>query len=106
MRALGLSALRRSAIVPAVPTLDEAGIADFEALQWQGFFVPAKVPTLIIDRLHREIVKALQMPDLKERIAAEGAEIVASSPKEFAMFYEAETKKWTDVVKRSGTKLE
>ena len=106
MKALGLSALRRSTIVPAIPTLHEAGIVDFEALQWQGFFVPAKVPPPIIDRLHREIVKALQMPDVSERVTAEGAEIVANSPKEFAVFYDVETKKWTDVVKRSGAKLE
>ena len=92
--------------MPAIPTLHEVGIANFEALQWQGFFVPTKVPAPIIDRLHNEIVKVLKMPDLNERITAEGAEIVANSPTEFGMFYEAEIKKWTDVVKRSGTKLE
>ena len=106
LRALGLSSLKRSAIVPAIPTIHEAGIADFEALQWQGFFVPAKVPAPIVDRLHREIVKALQMPDMKDRFAAEGAEIVGNSPKEFATFFEAEIKKWADVVRQSGTKLE
>jgi tripartite-type tricarboxylate transporter receptor subunit TctC len=106
LRALGLSALKRSAIVPAIPTIHEAGIADFEALQWQGFFVPAKVPAPIVDRLHREIVKALQMPDMKDRFTGEGAEIVGNSPKEFATFFEAEIKKWADVVRQSGTKLE
>lgn len=106
MKALGLSALKRSAIVPSVPTLHEVGIVNFEALQWQGFFVPAKVPAPIVDRLHREIVKVLKMPELNDRITAEGAEIVANSPTEFGAFYEAEIRKWTDVVKRSGTKLE
>ena len=64
------------------------------------------MPAAIIDRPHREIVKTLQMPNVIERITAQGAEIVASSPKEIALFYEAEIRKWTDVVRRSGTKLE
>jgi len=64
------------------------------------------MPAAIINRPHREIVKALQMPNVIEHITAQDAEIVASSPKAIALFYEAEIRKWTDVVRRSGTKLE
>jgi tripartite-type tricarboxylate transporter receptor subunit TctC len=106
MRALGVSARKRSTILPDIPTLHESGVADFEALQWHGFFAPAKAPPPVIERLNREIVKALAAPDMKERLAAEGAEIVGSTPKEFEAFYQTEISKWTDVVKRSGTKLD
>ena len=104
MRALGLSARKRSTILPDIPTLHESGITDFEALQWQGFFVPAKVPQPVIDRLNQEIVKALAAPDMTERLAVEGAEIVGSTPRDFATFYQKEFTKWTDVLKHAGAK--
>jgi tripartite-type tricarboxylate transporter receptor subunit TctC len=106
MRALGISTRTRSSVLPDVPTLQEAGVADYEALQWHGFFAPAKTPLPIVERLHREIVKALAAPEMKERFATEGAEIVGSAPKEFATFFQAEVTKWTDVLKRSGAKLD
>src|SRR6267142_277613 len=84
MRALAVSSRVRSPIFPEVPTLQEAGITDFEALQWHGFFVPVKTPPSIVDRLYREIIKALAAPDMKERFAAEGAERVGSTPAQFA----------------------
>jgi tripartite-type tricarboxylate transporter receptor subunit TctC len=106
LRALGVSVLRRSAALPDVPTLHEAGVKDFEALQWHGFFVPAKTPASVVTRLHAEVVKALAAPEMKERIATEGAEIVGSTPAELAAFFRSEAEKWADVVKRSGIKLE
>ena len=106
MRALGISTRTRSSVLPDIPTLQEAGIADYEALQWHGFFAPAKTPSPVIERLHREIVKALAAPEMKARFASEGAEIVGSSPREFATFFQAEVTKWTDVLKRSGAKLD
>ena len=106
MHALGVSARKRSTILPDIPTLHESGVADFEALQWHGFFAPAKVSAAIIGRLNQEIVKALAAPDMTERFVAEGAEVVASTPKEFATFYQSEITKWTEIVKRSGAKPE
>ena len=106
IRGLAVSALKRSAVLPDIPTLHEAGVRDFEALQWHGFFVPAKTPPTIVTRIHAEVVKALAAPQMKERIAAEGAEIVGSPPTEFAAFIRSETKKWSEVVQRSGMKLE
>lgn len=106
MRALGISTRTRSSVLPDVPTLHEAGVADYEALQWHGFFAPGKTPLPIVERLHGEIVKALAAPEMKERFATEGAEIVGSAPKEFATFFQAEVTKWTDVLRRSGAKLD
>jgi tripartite-type tricarboxylate transporter receptor subunit TctC len=106
LRALGISARTRSSVLTDIPTLHEAGVADYEALQWHGFFAPAKTPQPIVERLHGEIVKALAAPEMKGRFASEGAEIVGSSPKEFATFFQAEVTKWTDVLKRSGAKLD
>jgi len=106
IRALGVSALKRSATLPDVPTLHETGIKDFEALNWFGFFVPAKTPPAIVMRIHAEVVKALAAPEMKERLAVEGAEGVGSMPTDFAAFFRSEFRKWSDVVQRSGTKLE
>lgn len=106
LRALAIAAGKRSAMLPDVPTFHEAGVKDFEALQWHGFFLPAKTPASIIGRFHSEVVKALAVPEMKERVAAEGAAVVGSSPAELAAFFRSETEKWADVVKRAGIKVE
>lgn len=106
LRGLGVAAPTRSAAAPQVPTMQEAGVAGHEALQWNGLFAPARTPQAILDRLHREVVKALAAPDVKQRFEAEGADAVGSSPGEFASFFRAEAVKWADVAKRSGTKLD
>ena len=106
LRALGISVLKRSAALPDIPTLHEAGVKDFEALHWHGFFVPAKTAASVVTRLHSEVVKALAAPEMKDRVAAEGVDIVGGSPAALAAFFRSEAEKWADVVKRSGTKLE
>ena len=106
LRGLGVAAAKRSAAMPEIPTMIEAGVANHIALQWNGLFVPAKTSPAIADRLYREMVKALAAADLKQRFEAEGAEPVGSSPAEFAAFFRAEAEKWADVAKRSGTKLD
>jgi tripartite-type tricarboxylate transporter receptor subunit TctC len=106
LRGLAVAAKVRSAVVPQVPTLQEAGVANNEALQWNGLFAPAKTPQAILDRLHREVVKVLGTSELKQRFEAEGADPVGSNPVEFAAFFRAEAAKWTDVAKKSGTKLD
>lgn len=106
LRGLGVAAPTRSPAVPEVPTMQEAGVAGHEAVQWNGFFAPARTPSAILDRLHREVAKAVQLPDVRQRIEAEGATPVGSSPSEFAAFYRSEAEKWADVAKRSGTKLD
>lgn len=106
IRGLAVSALKRSTALPDIPTLHEAGVRDFEALQWHGFFVPAKTPPVIVTRIHAEVIKAIAAPEMKERLVAEGAEIVGSTPAEFVAFIRSETKKWSEVVQRSGMKFE
>jgi tripartite-type tricarboxylate transporter receptor subunit TctC len=86
--------------------MQEAGVAGHEAVQWNGFFAPARTPPAILDRLHREVAKAVHLPDVRQRIEAEGATPSGSSPSEFAAFYRTEAAKWADVAKRSGTKLD
>jgi tripartite-type tricarboxylate transporter receptor subunit TctC len=105
LRGLGVAAPTRSAAAPELPTMEEAGVKDNIAVQWNGFFAPARTPQAIIDRLHREVAKTVHLPDVKLRFDAEGATPSGSSPSEFAAFYKIEAAKWADVAKRSGTKL-
>jgi len=106
LRGLGVAAPTRSPVIPNVPTMAEAGVANNEAIQWNGLFAPARTPAAILDRLYRETVKAVAMPEVKERFAAEGADPVGSSPSEFSAFFKAEAKKWSEVATKSGTKLD
>ncbi len=106
LRGLGVAAKTRSAVAPQVPTMREAGVEGNEALQWNGLFAPAATPPAILDRLHRETVKAVAAPEVRQRFEAEGADPVGSTPSEFAAFFRTETEKWADVAKRSGTKLD
>ncbi|HET7597166.1 MAG TPA: tripartite tricarboxylate transporter substrate binding protein [Burkholderiales bacterium] len=106
LRGLGVAAPARSSAAPDLPTMQEAGVAGHIALQWNGFFAPAKTPPAVLDRLHREVAKAVHLPDVKARFEAEGATPAGTSPSEFAAFYRAEAEKWADVAKRSGTRLD
>jgi tripartite-type tricarboxylate transporter receptor subunit TctC len=106
LRGLGVAAPERSSAAPEVPTMAEAGVKDNVAVQWNGFFAPARTPQPVIDRLHREVAKTVHLPDVKLRFDAEGATPSGSAPAEFAAFFRAETAKWADVAKRSGTKLD
>jgi tripartite-type tricarboxylate transporter receptor subunit TctC len=106
LRGLGVAAPQRSAAAPEMPTMEEAGVKDNIALQWNGFFAPARTPPAILDRLHREVAKAVHLPDVVQRFETEGATPSGSTPAEFASFFNSEAKKWADVARRSGTKLD
>ena len=106
LRGLGVAAPARSSAAPEIPTMQEAGVEGHIALQWNGFFAPAKTPPAVLGRLHREVAKAVHLPDVKQRFEAEGASPAGTSPSEFAAFYRAEAEKWADVAKRSGTRLD
>jgi tripartite-type tricarboxylate transporter receptor subunit TctC len=106
LRGLGVAAPARSPAAPELPTMEEAGVKDNLAVQWNGFFAPARTPPAIIDRLHREVAKTVHLPDVKQRFEAEGATPSGSSPSEFAAFYRTEAAKWADVAKKSGTRLD
>lgn len=106
LRGLGVAAPARSSAAPQVPTMEEAGVKDNLAVQWNGFFAPARTPQPVIDRLHREVAKTVHLPDVKKRFEAEGATPSGNTPREFATFFKVEAAKWADVAKKSGTKLD
>ncbi|HYC48121.1 MAG TPA: tripartite tricarboxylate transporter substrate binding protein [Burkholderiales bacterium] len=106
LNALAVTNAKRSPIAPNAPTVAESGLPGFEALQWFGVFVPAGTPREIIARLNGEIVKAVRLPDVRERMTSLGAEVVGSTPEQFAAFQKADMAKWAKVVKQSGAKIE
>jgi tripartite-type tricarboxylate transporter receptor subunit TctC len=106
LTALGVTSGTRSAIVPEVPTFAEAGLGGYELENWYGLLAPARAPNAIIDKLNRETVKALQMPDVKERLNSQGFEIRTSTPDEFSAYIKSELVKWAKIVKASGAKVD
>ena len=106
LKALAVTSAQRSAALPDVPTVAEAGVKGFEASSWFGLFAPAGTPADIVNRIQQETAKALQSPVLKERLLSQGAIPGGQSPAEFARFIAAETKKWAQVVKVSGAKVD
>ena len=102
LRALGVTTRTRIAGLPDMPTLDEAGLPGYEAVQWFGLLVPAGTPRTVIDRLHQETVKAIGVPDMKERLVSEGLEPVGSRPDEFGAYIRAELAKWGKVIRAAG----
>ncbi len=106
LRALAVTTAKRSPVAPDVPTLAESGLAGFEVGSWQGVFAPAGTPPAIVKRLNAEIVKILNMPDVKEKILALGAEPVGDTSEQFTAYVKTEVVKWSDVVKKSGAKVD
>ena len=106
LRALGVASLKRSAQLPDVPTIAEAGVPGFEAANWFGMLAPAKTPQRIITRVSEALVKAVRSPEVQAQFVALGAEPVGSTPAEFARFIRRETEKYAKVVRVSGAKLD
>ena len=106
LRALAVTDLKRSPLLPELPTLDEAGLKGYQIVGWNGLFVPAGTPQPIVNRLNAEVVKALALPDVKDRLATLGADAVGDTPQHFAVFIKAEIPKWAKVVKDAGLKIE
>jgi tripartite-type tricarboxylate transporter receptor subunit TctC len=106
LRLLGIGSVRRSAMLPDVPTIAEAGVPDYDATTWYGALAPARTPQAVVERLNREIVRALQSPGMRERLRAQGAEPRASTPAEFAAYLKAEITKYARVAKEMGGQIE
>ena len=99
LRALAVADARRSVVLPDVPTMAEGGVPGVETGTWYGMLAPARTPPALIDTVYRAIAKVLQLPDLKARLLAQGVDIVASPPQQFAAFLRSEVAKWAKVVK-------
>jgi tripartite-type tricarboxylate transporter receptor subunit TctC len=106
LRALAVTTARRSAAVPELPTVAEAGVPGFEAITWHGVVVPAATPPALVERINRDIVHALQDPDLRGRLESLGAEISTGTPRDFADYIAREIPKWAKVVRDSGARAE
>ena len=104
MRALGVTTKARVPSMPDVPTIAESGVAGYEATQWFGLFTSGGTPAPIVDRLYQETARALRVPDLKERLSAEGLQPVGNTPAEFGVFLREEMMKWARVVKAAKIK--
>ena len=101
LRPLGVTSLQRSPLLPQVPTIDEQGYPGYEVIAWYGWLAPAGTPRQIIATLNAETVKAVRMPDVRERLVNEGAFPIGSTPDEFAKFIRSEMVKWEKVVKQA-----
>ena len=106
LRGLAVTGSKRSALMPELPTLAESGMPGFEAAAWQGIVVPTGTPADIIQKLNAEVNKALAHPDVRSRLAAQGADILGGSPADYAAYLRTEIPRWAKAVKDSGAKAE
>lgn len=103
-RALAVSSLKRSAIFPDVPTLDEAGLKGFEVTSWFGLNAPAATPKEVVARLNQALNKVTSTPEVREKLTSRGAEVIQGTPEQYLAFVKGEYDKWGPVIKRAGIK--
>ena len=106
IRPLAITSLERSPALPDVPTVASFGYPGFEAREWYGFVTAAKTPRAIVLQLNRELVRIVNLPDIRSRLLDLGADIVADSPDQFGALMKAELTKWSKLLKETGIKLE
>jgi tripartite-type tricarboxylate transporter receptor subunit TctC len=106
LKVLAVSTLKRSALMPSVPTLDESGLKGYQRAGWNGFLAPAGVPRDIITRLNALIVKIANSPEIKAAMVKQGLEVQTTTPEEFAAFIRSERAQNAKLVKFAGIKIE
>ena len=106
LRALAVSSAKRSASLPDLPTISEAGLPGYDATAWYGMLAPTGTPKEIIAKLNAGLNKGIKQPDFVARLGAEGMEPVGSTPEEFASFIKSETARWGKVIKAAGVKVQ
>jgi tripartite-type tricarboxylate transporter receptor subunit TctC len=104
VRALAVTTLKRSALMPELPTIAESGLPGFEANNWNGIFLPAKTPRALVSKINKDIVAALNSPDLKDALFKQGLDAAPESPEAFAAYTKSEYAKWGKVIKAAGIK--
>ena len=106
LRVLAVASERRSRVLPDVPTIAESGMPGYHASSWHGLFAPAGAPREIVGQLHAETAKIVRLPDVTERLSAQGVEPVANTPEQFTEFIKSEITRWARVVKASRAKID
>ena len=106
LRALGVTGSKRTTVAPDIPTIAEVGVPGYEVLQWYGVLAPAATPREIIGRLHGVIAHAVQDPKIRERIVADAGEPVGNTPDEFSAILRADYKKWGEVIRKAGIRVD
>lgn len=106
MKMLAVTTPKRMSLFPDVPTLAESGMPGFEVGAWQGLMVPANTPKPIIQRLNAEVLKSLQSPDVRQKLALQGAEPLGSTPEAYGEYIQKELYRWENVVKQTGVTLD
>jgi tripartite-type tricarboxylate transporter receptor subunit TctC len=101
LRAIAMTAVKRSAAMPDLPTVAESGVPGYEAASWYGVLAPAKTPRPIITKLNSEIVRIAQSSDVRERLASDGADPVGNSPEEFGAYIKRELARWAQVIEQA-----
>lgn len=106
LRALGATSAKRVAALPDVPTIAESGVPGFDVASWFGVFAPAGTPKPIVARLNAEIVKILAVPELRRKLAGQGADPATNTPEQFAAYVKSELARWSKVVKDTGARAD
>jgi tripartite-type tricarboxylate transporter receptor subunit TctC len=106
IKALAIASKTRSTALPDLPTVSEAGVPGFQSGSWQGLLTAGATPKDIVAKLNKAVVEVLNSPELKERMAAQGADVVGDSPEQFGTFLRDEKVRWAKIVKDSGVKVE
>jgi tripartite-type tricarboxylate transporter receptor subunit TctC len=104
LKALAVTSVRPSALVPGLPTVADTGLPGYEVLSVDSVYVPANTPTAIVNRLNQELVRVLTRPEIKEKFLSAGGEVVANTPEELAAWLKSEVAKWSKVIKDAGIK--
>lgn len=105
LKAIAVTGGTRSKLLPDLPTIAESGVPGYDVRGWFGMFAPARLPADLVARLHAEVKRGMQTPEVVQRITREGAEVIANTPREFAAEVKAEYAKWRELVKRPGMKF-
>jgi tripartite-type tricarboxylate transporter receptor subunit TctC len=106
VRALAVTTLKRTPVLPELATVDELGLKGFDATTWHGLVAPAKTPKEIVTALNRALVAALADPGVQKSLGDLGVDIAGGTPEAFAAYIKTEIPKWTAIVKASGAKLD
>jgi len=106
LRALAVLGPKRSALLPNVPTMAEAGVRAYSLTNWFGLLAPAGTPKDVVTKVHSDVVKVLSDPELRKKIAEMGADVVGNSPEEFGAWMRAESAQWAEIIKAAGIRVE